>query len=482
MTRLLVLTCFAFCAILSPHTSAVEELERIPDKLVVLTFDDSVASHYTVVRPLLKRYGFGATFFITEGFSFFTKKKDYMTWEQIAELHRDGFEIGNHTRDHMSVTTENLGRLRAQVEAINAECAAHGIPRPVSFAYPGNLFALEALDPLAEMGFRFARRGGEPEWPYKDGRGVAYEPGRDHPLLIPTAGDARPAWTLEDFKRAVAQAHDGHIAVLQFHGVPEYEHPWVHTPPELFEKYLQHLKGEGCRVIALRDLARYVDPAVVPANPMAIMKERRSREGRLFPLKVRIQPWNLVFLIGFVVYCAIRGVYEKRTRRMEKLVRRGDRLDIGLMVVVFVGNVLLPVLYLATPWLEFADYSLPPFVPRCGVVVMLAALWLFWRAHADLGLNWSVTLEVRNGHELVRHGVYRAVRHPMYASIFLFGLAQGLLLANWLAGWSALATFAPLYLIRTPREEQMMCETFGQEYRDYMSKTGRLFPRMTRRA
>src|SRR5213076_1543265 len=110
----------------------------VPDKLVVLTFDDSVASHYSVVRPLLKQYGFGATFFITEGFSFRTNKKDYMTWEQIEGLHRDGFEIGNHTRDHMSVTPASVDRLREQIEAINAQCASHNIPRPTSFAYPGN--------------------------------------------------------------------------------------------------------------------------------------------------------------------------------------------------------------------------------------------------------------------------------------------------------------------------------------------------------
>ncbi len=60
--------------------------EPIPDKLVVLTFDDSAKSHYTIVRPILKRYGFGATFFITEGFDFPTNKTDYMTWEEIAEL------------------------------------------------------------------------------------------------------------------------------------------------------------------------------------------------------------------------------------------------------------------------------------------------------------------------------------------------------------------------------------------------------------
>src|SRR5436853_303369 len=78
--------------------------EPIPDRLVVLTFDDASRSHYAVARPLLKKYGFGATFFVTEGFDFPTNKRDFMTWEEIAQLHRDGFEIGNHTLDHKGVT------------------------------------------------------------------------------------------------------------------------------------------------------------------------------------------------------------------------------------------------------------------------------------------------------------------------------------------------------------------------------------------
>jgi protein-S-isoprenylcysteine O-methyltransferase Ste14 len=190
------------------------------------------------------------------------------------------------------------------------------------------------------------------------------------------------------------------------------------------------------------------------------------------------QPWNVVFLVGFLVYTTIRHVFALRTKGEQSVVNRLDGLERALLAVVGVGSLLLPVLYLFTPLLSFADYRLPALAPWFGTAIMVAALWLFWRSHADLGRNWSVTLWVRKGHQVVDHGVYRRIRHPMYASIWLWGLAQALLLSNWLAGWSALVSFAPLYFLRAPREERMMCEFFGQQYRDYMGRTGRLVPRV----
>src|SRR5688500_16545688 len=199
MNRAVLVALFAFAA-------PAPALEPIPDKLVVLTFDDASKSHFTVARPVLLKHKFGATFFVTEGWDFATNKKDYLTWDEIAQLHQDGFEIGNHTRDHTSVTAKSVRDLAAQVRAINDRCKEHGIPQPVSFAYPGNAITKEALPVLKELGIKWARRGGSPEYPYKEGRGFAYEPGLDHPLLIPTAGDARPTWALVDLKRAVGLA------------------------------------------------------------------------------------------------------------------------------------------------------------------------------------------------------------------------------------------------------------------------------------
>jgi peptidoglycan/xylan/chitin deacetylase (PgdA/CDA1 family) len=265
------LVILGLCAIVLP----VSALEPIPDKLIVLTFDDSSKSHFTVARPILKKYRFGATFFITEGFDFLSNKRDYMSWEEIAQLHKDGFEIGNHTRDHLAVSGKTLKELSAQVRGINERCKKHGIPTPVSFAYPGNGIHPGAFAILKDLGIRFARRGGSPEYPYKEGRGFAYEPGFDHPLLIPSAGDARPNWTLADFKRAVEQARHGRIAVLQFHGVPDTAHDWVSSSKKQFEEYMKHLAEEGYSVIAMRDLAKYVDPTVTPSNHNGIIEDRQ---------------------------------------------------------------------------------------------------------------------------------------------------------------------------------------------------------------
>lgn len=270
-----MLRCFVIAITWTLAVGLARGLEPIPDKLVVLTFDDASKSHFTVAGPVLKKHGFGATFFVTEGWDFATNKADYMSWDEIAQLHKDGFEIGNHTKDHMGVNPRTVRDLAAQVRAINERCKAHAIPEPVSFAYPGNAITREALPILKDLGIKFARRGGAPEYPYEGGRGFAYEPGIDHPLLIPSAGDARPAWTLADFQRAAAQARQGRIAVLQFHGVPDTAHSWVKTTREQFEGYMQFLADQKFKVIAMRDLARYVDPAAAPADPLAIIEARK---------------------------------------------------------------------------------------------------------------------------------------------------------------------------------------------------------------
>jgi peptidoglycan/xylan/chitin deacetylase (PgdA/CDA1 family) len=265
---------------LAVGVSGGQAREPLPEKLVVLTFDDSAKSHYTVARPLLKELGFGATFFITEGWDFATNKVHYMTWEEIRMLHEDGFEIGNHTRDHMGVTPKTVSRLDEQLSAIEARCKDHGIPSPVTFAWPGNAITPDAFQILQQHGIQFARRGGAPEYPYKLGRGPAYEPGIDHPLLVPTAADARPFWQLDNFMELVKLVEPGKVTVLQFHGVPDVAHPWVSSKEDKFSSYMRWLKEHDYTVIALRDLAKYVDVKTHPEDPLAIIEQRKKEISR----------------------------------------------------------------------------------------------------------------------------------------------------------------------------------------------------------
>jgi protein-S-isoprenylcysteine O-methyltransferase Ste14 len=189
-----------------------------------------------------------------------------------------------------------------------------------------------------------------------------------------------------------------------------------------------------------------------------------------------------VYLAAVFVETAIRAPLRRQLRANKIAEDRVSGLERLLVGFLFVGIVFAPVAYIFTPWLAFANYRLPDWAGWLGVALMLAALWVFWRAHADLGLNWSPSLQIREGHDLITHGIYRVIRHPMYASAWLWGIAQILLLQNWIAGFAGLVTFMPMYFLRVPREEQMMLDTFGESYRAYMGRTGRVLPLLRQKA
>ena len=276
-------------------TAAAAAAPRIPAKTVVLTLDDAVKSHRTFAAPLLKELGFGATFFVTQ--FWMDDRERFMTWQDIAEIHRMGFEIGNHTWTHADFSSpRNAARLAGELALVESELKTAGVPRPVSFAWPGNFFGPEALAIVRDAGYRFARRGEMPEVEYgKAEVGARFDPRRHHRLLIPTTGDAYPNWTFEHFRHVVSHAVEGEAVVLQFHGVPDLAHSWVHTPPERFEQYMRYLKQEGYNVIALRDLAGYIaEEAVDP-----LLKSRHRQRDRLaLPVEMEATRANLAYWLG----------------------------------------------------------------------------------------------------------------------------------------------------------------------------------------
>jgi protein-S-isoprenylcysteine O-methyltransferase Ste14 len=182
------------------------------------------------------------------------------------------------------------------------------------------------------------------------------------------------------------------------------------------------------------------------------------------------------YVIGMFVGALIRSRYTRQYRQNTITENRRTPLDRTLLLLVSVGMLFIPAIYVMTSWLDAANYRLPMWAGWLGVLLFVAALLLLWRSHADLNRNWSPDLQLHTEQTLVTHGVYRAIRHPMYAAHWLWGVAQVLLLQNWIAGWAMLVCFVPLYLLRIRREEQMLLEHFGDAYHAYMQQTGRIIP------
>ena len=185
---------------------------------------------------------------------------------------------------------------------------------------------------------------------------------------------------------------------------------------------------------------------------------------------------KFVFVMLAIGWYIIRYEYARRSRR-EKILRsdRGPR-ETMLLLISLTGLGILPSAYIATDVPRFAAYTFHPIQAWLGLLAAIAALVMFHLTHQSLGRNWSISLDVREGHQLVTDGIYRRVRHPMYSAFWLWAIAQALLLPNWVAGFSGLVGFGILFFGRVAREERMMLEAFGDSYRAYVARTGRVFP------
>ena len=186
----------------------------------------------------------------------------------------------------------------------------------------------------------------------------------------------------------------------------------------------------------------------------------------------------VIYFVGIVAEIIIRAPINKKRQQGKMSEQRITNQEQILLGLLFLSMFLVPIVYAATSWLDFANYTLPTWVGWMGVLLIIGALLVFWRAHADLGVNWSPSLEISEKHELITRGIYSVIRHPMYASQWLWVIAQPLLLQNWIAGFLNLLVFTAFYFLRVKAEEQMMLDSFGAQYQDYMKRTGRVLPKL----
>ncbi len=190
-----------------------------------------------------------------------------------------------------------------------------------------------------------------------------------------------------------------------------------------------------------------------------------------------------VITIVLFVAVAVTGVYHRvrAARSGEKISRREEGLPIMILLRLFGFSAWIGLLiYMVNPrWMLWSTLSLPSWWRWVGAGFGTVAVPLFYWMFSSLGKNVTDTVAIRKEHSLVTYGPYRWVRHPMYSFGFLLFIGFSLLSANWFIGLTAIVGLAIL-VARTSIEESKLIEEFGDEYREYMKRTGRFFPRLMR--
>lgn len=173
-----------------------------------------------------------------------------------------------------------------------------------------------------------------------------------------------------------------------------------------------------------------------------------------------------------------RRIHRFKFRRQWSPANRSDQRSEWIVVAaIILGIWLLPLIYLLTPWLKAFDYQLAPWVSWAAAAVFSMGLIIRLAAQRTLDRFWSFTLETTRDHQLITQGIFSFTRHPIYLSLIFWAVAQVGLLQNYLAGLSGCVAVLLLWFIRVPREEVLLLEVFGNEYRNYMTHVGRLFPK-----
>jgi protein-S-isoprenylcysteine O-methyltransferase Ste14 len=196
--------------------------------------------------------------------------------------------------------------------------------------------------------------------------------------------------------------------------------------------------------------------------------------------------FRLGFLILLTLLLAMRVYFMVKVRRSggrimpdeQAVAREGGRGVFILRTVLFVGLIAFLVMYFAgAAWIDAFLFPLPAWLRWAGFTLGVIAV-IFWGwTQIHLDTQWSAQLQLTKNHHLVTTGPYAYVRHPLYSGMIGWSVSASLLTANWIFVAVCMLSIAGL-VWRVPKEELMMMEAFGDEYKAYMQRTGRFFPKL----
>lgn len=185
---------------------------------------------------------------------------------------------------------------------------------------------------------------------------------------------------------------------------------------------------------------------------------------------------KIIWGLCLVAWGVIRFRPNIKARKTHIAITKRPFIERFSMFCSQLGLGIIPAIWVFTGFPSAFDRPIGPISIAMGTVLFLFSLYLFRKTHKALGKMWSHSLDLREDHKLVTKGIYQTVRHPMYSAFWLWAVSPPFLLANWVAGIAGIIGFGTLYFLRVGREEQMMEEQFGEEYRQYKARTHRIIP------
>lgn len=184
----------------------------------------------------------------------------------------------------------------------------------------------------------------------------------------------------------------------------------------------------------------------------------------------------------FFIFIIISSVYRiKATNKggdaFDVMKKEGISVAIPLRLVGFsltIGSLIFIFYPSALAFANLRDYN---WFFTAGIILCIISFpYIIW-TFQSLGKNITETVETRKSNELVTTGIYKYLRHPIYTTTFFYNCGLAFIAANWLIGTIAIALFV-LLIIRTSNEEKILIEKYGDDYRNYMKRTGGHFPKL----
>jgi protein-S-isoprenylcysteine O-methyltransferase Ste14 len=178
--------------------------------------------------------------------------------------------------------------------------------------------------------------------------------------------------------------------------------------------------------------------------------------------------------IAFVIYWAVSAAGSKKTKRKES---PGERLAYTLPLLI--GVFLMTTRKALSGWLGIRFVADADATRWFGAALTVAGVALAIWARKHIGTNWSGTVTLKEGHELIRTGPYARIRHPIYTGILLAGLGSAIEIGR-IAGLVALALGWASFWVKARREESFLSEEFGPAFEVHQKQTGMFLTKLRR--